>query len=189
MVHRFLGVGGDLLLGQQRNHCRLRHGGWHLGGADGLQCVVWLEHQLGRKRLFSQPNRFQNDIGDTYKQPGWRYFSNTEVSYPHNQPVRAQFVATRTGTPLYMSAVFPAIAHREYASVMSPPIVEFNSTADSPAIVVRQIGDAWDKPFAVVYEPQALQMTYQGIGESDQGHSRLGEHLQKLDATRPMVLA
>lgn len=103
--------------------------------------------------LVSQPNRFQNDIGDSYKQPGWRYFSNTVVSYMHNQPVRAQFVATRSNTPLYMDAVFPAVANREYARVSSPPIVDFNSTADSPAIVVRQIGDAWDKPFAVVYEP------------------------------------
>ena len=32
--------------------------------------------------LVSQPNRFQNDIGDANDQPGWRYFTNTTVSYP-----------------------------------------------------------------------------------------------------------
>ena len=103
--------------------------------------------------LVSQPSRFQNDIGDSYDQPGWRYFSNTVVSYPHSQPVRAQFVATPAGTPLYMDAILPTVTNREYAQVSSPPIVDYNSTAKSPTMVVRQIGDAWDKPFAAVFEP------------------------------------
>ncbi len=103
--------------------------------------------------LVSQSSRFQNDIGDAYDQPGWRYFANTVVSYPHNQPTRVQFTATPSGTPLYMDMLIAAVTNREYARVVAPPIVDYNSTADSPAIVVRQIGDAWDKPFAVVFEP------------------------------------
>jgi autotransporter-associated beta strand protein len=103
--------------------------------------------------LVAQPNRFQKDIGDSYDQPGWRYFTNTVVSQPHGQTVRALFNATPSGATLYMSMVMPAVTNREYARVASPPIVDYNSTANSPAIVVRQIGDAWDKPFAAVYEP------------------------------------
>lgn len=104
--------------------------------------------------LVSQPSRFQNDIGDAYEQPGWRYFTNTVVSYPHGQPTRAQFNATPSGTTLYMEMILPAVTNREYARVAAPPITDYGSgTAPSPALVVRQIGDAWDKPFAVVYEP------------------------------------
>ncbi len=106
--------------------------------------------------LTSQPNRFQNDIGDAYQQPGWRYFTNTTVSYPTSQSVKAQFVATIAGTPRYMSMHMPAVASREYAKVDSPPIIDAPSaynTKVTPTLVVRQIGEAWNKAFATVYEP------------------------------------
>lgn len=106
--------------------------------------------------LTSQANRFQNDIGDAYDQPGWRYFTNTTVSYPTSQSVRAQFVATVAGTPRYMDLHMPAVASREYAKVTSPAIVDAPSPYNSrsaPAVVVRQIGEAWNKAFAAVYEP------------------------------------
>lgn len=106
--------------------------------------------------LTSQANRFQNDIGDAYDQPGWRYFTNTTVSYPTSQSVRAQFVATVAGTPRYMDMHMPAVASREYAKVTSPAIVDAPSPYNSrsaPAVVVRQIGEAWNKAFAAVYEP------------------------------------
>jgi hypothetical protein len=104
--------------------------------------------------LISQPGRFQNDIGDAYDQPGWRYFNNTVVSHPHSEPTRVQFHATPSGTTLYMDMILPAVTDREYARVTAPPMSEFvNSTTPNPTVVIRQIGDAWDKPFAVVYEP------------------------------------
>lgn len=106
--------------------------------------------------LTSQPNRFQNDIGDANDQPGWRYFTNTTVSYPTAASMKAQFVATVSGTSRYMSMHMPAVASREYAKVDSPPIVDAPSpynTRNAPTLVVRQIGDTWDKPFATVYEP------------------------------------
>jgi autotransporter-associated beta strand protein len=55
-----------------------------------------------------------------------------------------------------MSMHMPAVASREYAKVDSPPIVDAPSpydTRDAPTLVVRQIGEAWDKAFATVYEP------------------------------------
>ncbi|MGL4398950.1 MAG: autotransporter-associated beta strand repeat-containing protein [Luteolibacter sp.] len=106
--------------------------------------------------LTSQPNRFQNDIGDANDQPGWRYFTNTTVSFPTSASIRAQFVATVSGTPRYMDLHMPAVASREYAKVDSPAILEAPSpyhTRVAPTLVVRQIGEAWNKAFATVYEP------------------------------------
>lgn len=106
--------------------------------------------------LVSQANRFQNDIGDANDQPGWRYFTNTVVSYPTSSSVKAQFVATVSGTPRYMDMHMPAVASREYAKVDSPEILEAPSPYNSrvaPTLVVRQIGEAWNKAFATVYEP------------------------------------
>ncbi|HSP41333.1 MAG TPA: hypothetical protein VLO11_00540, partial [Luteolibacter sp.] len=103
-----------------------------------------------------QANRFQNDIGDSYDQPGWRYFTNPVVSQPTSASFRARFVATVSGTPRYMAMHMPAVASREYVKVDSPAIVDAPSPYNSqnaPAVVVRQIGEAWDKAFAAVYEP------------------------------------
>ena len=46
--------------------------------------------------------------------------------------------------------------NRSYATVMAPP-AKLNSVAyyikkDTPTIVVRKEGDAWEQPFAAVYE-------------------------------------
>ncbi|MEY4244860.1 MAG: hypothetical protein RLZZ245_2445, partial [Verrucomicrobiota bacterium] len=106
--------------------------------------------------LVSQPNRFQNDIGDANEQPGWRYFTNTAVSYPTTASMMAQFVATVGGTPRYMDMHMPAVASREYAKVDSPPIEDGPSpynTKAAPTLVIRQIGEAWNKAFASIYEP------------------------------------
>jgi fibronectin-binding autotransporter adhesin len=106
--------------------------------------------------LVAQANRFQNDIGDANDQPGWRYFTNTVVSYPTSSAVKAQFVATVSGTPRYMDLHMPAVASREYAKVDSPEILEAPSPYNNrvaPALVIRQIGEAWNKAFATVYEP------------------------------------
>lgn len=105
--------------------------------------------------LFSQPSRFQNDVGDIYNQPGWEYFTNQGVSYPQNQLTRVHFAAdpgdgNNRDTEMWVAAV----TNREFAKVDSPPFSEWvDSTAPGPTVVIRQIGDAWDKPFAVVYEP------------------------------------
>jgi autotransporter-associated beta strand protein len=106
--------------------------------------------------LTSQPTRFQSDIGDANDQPGWRYFTNTTVSFPTSASIRAQFVATVSGTARYMDLHMPAVANREYAKVDSPAILDAPSPYNSrvaPTLVVRQIGEAWNKAFATVYEP------------------------------------
>lgn len=104
----------------------------------------------------AQPTRFQNDIGDSYQQPGWRYFENTQVTHPGSQAMRTRFVANTGGAERCMTLHMPAVAEREVALVESPPIVDAPApyaSQNAPALVIRQIGEAWDKPFAAVYEP------------------------------------
>lgn len=107
--------------------------------------------------LLSQSNRFQNDVGATWGQPGWRSFSNTEVSYPGQSDLFAQFKATPSGrSSLYMDMHMPAIATREVAKTDAPPIKYAPApydNRDSPTLVIRQIGEAWDEPFVSVFEP------------------------------------
>lgn len=65
-------------------------------------------------------------------------------------------MADPAGPPIYMDLHMPAVATREVAKVDSPPIVDAPNpygNDPSPTLVVRQIGEAWDKPFAVVFEP------------------------------------
>lgn len=50
----------------------------------------------------------------------------------------------------------PEVAEREVARVDSPPIVEGPApydTADAQTLVIRQIGNAWAKPFVSIFEP------------------------------------
>jgi len=107
--------------------------------------------------LASAPDRFQTDIGDEYKQPGWRYFTDTEVSAATSSSVRARFTANDLPAgPTHMEMFMPGSADREYARVSSPRILQAASPYHSrraPTVVIRKQGSAWDQPFAAIYEP------------------------------------
>ncbi len=142
--------------------------------------------------LVSQPNRFQNDIGDANEQPGWRYFSNTAVSYPTTDSMKAQFVATVGGTPRYMDMHMPAVASREYAKVDSPPIEDGPSpynTRVAPTLVIRQIGEAWNKAFATVYEPHfgSTGGTVQNVTQLLRGGTVVGVKVESTVGLKNMV--
>ena len=122
-------------------------------GSSGAMTLKTNGVSLG---LFSQPNRFQNDLGDVYNQPGWRYFTNQGVSYPQNQLTRVHFAADPGDGNIRDTEMWvAAVTNREFAKVDSPPFSEWvgSSTAPGPTVVIRQIGEAWNNPFAVVYEP------------------------------------
>lgn len=117
---------------------------------------VTLATDTGPLALTSAPNRFASDIGDTYKQPGWRYFTNTEVSAATADTVRVDFSATLPAGPTQMRMHMAGSSGREYARVMSPSIVDAPSpyhTRLAPAVVIRSSGSAWNQPFAAVFEP------------------------------------
>ncbi len=106
--------------------------------------------------MTSQPARFQTDIGDSYKQPGWRYFTNTQASTTYDQTVRGRFTATINSIPTYMDLHMPGASGREYAKASTPAIIEGPAPYDTqlaPVLAIRQVGEAWNRPFTVVYEP------------------------------------
>ncbi|MCH7226225.1 hypothetical protein [Haloferula sp. A504] len=124
--------------------------------------------------LTSSPNRFQSDIGDSYQQPGWRYFSDTSVSTATSDPLFVRFKATIGGRVSRMDMRMPTIASREIARVASPPIVDAPSpyhSRNAPAVVVRQTGEAWKNPFVSVFEPsfESDGSTVQSVEAFSQG--------------------
>jgi autotransporter-associated beta strand protein len=148
--------------------------------------------------LFSQPNRFQTTVGDSRLQPGWDFFSNTMVSYPERQTTFARFQAKPTGGfTLLMDMFIPSVTNREYAWVTCPAIVDaptpYNSRS-APAVVIRQIGEAWNNAFAVVYEPHNLLTQTNGDGGTIQnvtalwsGNVVVGLKIQSVVGGRNMV--
>lgn len=143
-------------------------------------------------QFVSQPGRFQNDIGDLYDQPGWRYFTDTGVTYPATRSMRARFVATISGLDRCMTMHMPAVASREIARVSSPAIVDAPSpytTARAPALVIRQIGDAWDKPFATVYEPHlgSSGSTVQNVTQLLRGNIVVGVKVESTVGQKNLV--
>ncbi len=117
---------------------------------------VSLETENGPLALTSAPSRFASDIGDTYKQPGWRYFTHTEVSAATDAGVQVNFSANLPAGPTQMRMHMPGSSGREYARVSSPPIVDAPApydTRNAPAVVIRKYGSAQNQPFAAVFEP------------------------------------
>jgi len=106
--------------------------------------------------LTDTPNRYQNDVGDDRKQPGWRWFSNTKTSALTSNSITARFDLQATNDFLHVS--IPAGIDKEYSSALAPPTQEVSngySEKDTQVFVMRKYGEAWDKPFIAIYEPSA----------------------------------
>lgn len=104
--------------------------------------------------LFSTPDRYQNDIGDEYQQPGWRFFEAVKTSAPTTNSVKVLFSILKNNRFMHVS--IPEGVNREYSSALAPPIIEAENGYDkkkSQVLTIRKIGEAWDKPFVVVFEP------------------------------------
>jgi hypothetical protein len=93
-----------------------------------------------------------------YRHPGWHWFSSVRTTAALNADAKAVFKATRLDVPAEMHLTMPAMTTREFTYAKAPSSYEspFPYTAlTTPTLVVRQEGDAWDQPFAGVYEPCA----------------------------------
>ncbi|MBB6050812.1 heparinase II/III domain-containing protein [Armatimonas rosea] len=109
--------------------------------------------------LSDTPERFRPIPGAVWKQngrylwPGWHVFQKTQASGTFAGSVQAHFHAkTLPGMRLFL----PGAPGREYARALAPSTHEAPAPYDSaptPVLVVRQRGEAWSRPFAVVYEP------------------------------------
>ncbi len=115
--------------------------------------------------LTAAPTRYATgNTSGGFNNPGWQYFTGVKTSGVYAGDVTATFSATQLGSPsVNMKMHIPGEANREYTQVNAPPTLGLASayeTASTPTIVVKQNGEAWDTPFAVVYEP------YLGTAES-----------------------
>lgn len=112
-----------------------------------------------------------NDKGGRYTEsltlrfPGWHYFSGVMSSAPDEQSIHGTFFMKALGR--YNHVAMPGGFAREYTAAKAPPV--FDAVKPYAAIAVkgkeeksmaqvlsvRQPGEAWDRPFIVIYEPSA----------------------------------
>jgi hypothetical protein len=93
-----------------------------------------------------------------YRNPGWHWFSSVRSTASLDVGAKAKFLSTRLEVPSEMHLTMPAMTSREYTYAKAPSSYEapYPYTAlTTPTLIVRQAGDAWDQPFAGVYEPCA----------------------------------
>jgi hypothetical protein len=107
--------------------------------------------------LTDDANRYKTvNTSGGFKNPGWHYFTNIKTSGPFTNDVKATFTATRLGGSISMGMHIPAEVGREYTKVNAPPTLDISSAYNNtptPTVVIRKNGEAWKRPFAVVYEP------------------------------------
>lgn len=102
----------------------------------------------------SATTRYQTDIGDTHKSPGWRFFENTQVTAATDKATKVRFDLNETGT--YMSMFAPGGEAREYTKAVGPPSREASGgylKKKTQILAVRHNGEAWNKPFVHIFEP------------------------------------
>ncbi len=112
--------------------------------------------------LKEDANRYMANAGakwernKAYKNPGWHYFKDIHTSGIYPNDLTAVFNAKSLGkSGVSMKLFIPGNTNREYTKVMAPITDEVPKPYDqklTPTLVIRQNGEAWDKPFAVVYE-------------------------------------
>lgn len=107
--------------------------------------------------LSNDPSRFQNDT-DEWNSPGWGFWTDAMVSATETNSVRARFTTQPSGAPepIYMDLHIPGEAAREYATALAPAVGDISDPYDDlpiPTLAIRKTGEAWDAPFATIFEP------------------------------------
>jgi len=128
----------------------------------------YIYHNIGDKTHIFDSNeeamplqktdRYQNDIGDVVKSPGWRYFEETYITEATDGAIKIRFEIDYDDT--YMHLFVPDGVTREYTQALAPPTREAkNGYVDkkTQVLAIRQKGEAWDNPFIGVFEPSKNQ--------------------------------
>ncbi len=87
--------------------------------------------------------------------PGWHFFKSVAYSAPTDGPVSGRFDLTIESNR-YMHTLMAGGDKREYTSASAPPIVDAAGNYEkkpSRVLSVRHFGEAWTRPFVVVFEP------------------------------------
>ncbi|MDP5228873.1 MAG: hypothetical protein NWQ38_00665 [Cellulophaga sp.] len=99
-------------------------------------------------------DRYQNDIGDVVKSPGWRYFEETKTTKMTTDAVKVRFDVEYDDK--YMHVMIPKGVEREYTKALAPPTREAKNdyiNKKTQVLAIRQQGEAWESPFVAVFEP------------------------------------
>lgn len=119
----------------------------------------------GPLQLTDTPQRFVPAPGTSWTRnrsylfPGWHVFRSARTSAPSSEDtaVTALFSAKKLGSgPAHMKLHIPGMNGREYSQAIAPvtkDAPEPYQKTPTPVLVVRQQGEAWDRPFAVLFEP------------------------------------
>lgn len=97
--------------------------------------------------------------------PGWHFFSEVMTSAPAAESIHGTFYMEALNR--FMHVAMPGGFDREYTSAKAPPIsgaakpysstgsANKKETSQAQVLSIRQRGEAWDRPFVVVYEASA----------------------------------
>ncbi|OHX64517.1 hypothetical protein NH26_23365 [Flammeovirga pacifica] len=108
----------------------------------------------GNALSVSATDRYQNDIGDLRKSPGWRFFEDTKATASTTDAVHIRFDLEETNT--YMNMFAPGGIAREYTKALGPATREARGgyiNKKTQIMAIRQQGEAWDKPYVHIFEP------------------------------------
>ena len=135
-------------------------------------------------RLKSDKDRYKEDAKSTYKynkqyrNPGWHFFNEVKSTQEYQSDVKATFeIKKLKDKKRYMNLFILGNKDREYTTAMAPKTFEAPKPYDelpTPTLVIRQKGEAWTNPFAVIYEPTfskdtknnikaVTKLTYKGV--------------------------
>lgn len=103
-----------------------------------------------------------------YRHPGWHFFKKVKTSQPYSEDLKARFVINHLNENKkgYMNLFITGNKNREYTKVKAPQTVhapKFYNKKPTPTLVIRQQGEAWTNPFAVIYEPSFANDSKTGI--------------------------
>ncbi len=114
-------------------------------------------------QLKSDENRYQESAqkewvnNKKHKHPGWHFFKNVETVENYPLSISPIFSASKLQkAPVKMRLFINGNDNRDYTRVMAPPSSEAPNAyekKETPTLIIRQKGEAWAVPFAVVYEP------------------------------------
>ncbi len=110
--------------------------------------------QAGEELSTTPTTRYQTDIGDTHRSPGWHFFEETQTTAAVSEAIHVRFDLTASHT--YMNMFVPGGEEREYTKALGPGTREAKDGYEdkkTQIIAVRQQGEAWNKPYVHIFEP------------------------------------
>ena len=93
----------------------------------------------------------------SFRNPGWHFFKDVKTSKLYNKNVKLTFNTKRLDQgAVFMQLHIPGLTKRAYTLVDAPHTFEAPKpyrNVDTPTLLIRNKGAAWQNPFVVVYEP------------------------------------